>query len=424
MVGMARGAVIAAAAVALAVAASAGAKGSVVADVCGAWDCVTLRDRATSPLTSWLYTPFVELAAPRPARYYSIRLHFSPDIRATLLYVPSRRVARVWQSLGVPSSRPGIGPYWRAVPRGSVPALNRIVDRLQASAVPARWPRNEELPPACRASVANGRVPPGAPKSLFGNGRLATAAYRVIFADGRTVNADGTISEKFPWFGAPGVRGDLRITGARLDRRGGGLRAGINEGAVPGAPRGSRFWSSGITFPTGGCWRILARAGSDRLAVVVNVEQPPPRTTRAAAPPRVPCDDVIGYARSATAGGYRRVLGVVSVPGAHLPEIEDTPSRPWRYWRKAGLVVRAGREVVTVSVPPAWRKRAAISWGNSTGIVSSLRLGGCLEPSGAWLAFAGGFVLRTPSACLPLTFKVGARTATVRFGLGTTCPGA
>ena len=141
-------------------------------------------------------------------------------------------------------------------------------------------------------------------------------------------------------------------------------------------------------------------------------------------PPRVPCDDVIGYAKSATAGGYRRVLGVVSVPGAHLPDVEDTGHGPWRYWRKAGLVVRAGPAIVTVSVPPAWRKRAAISWGNNTGIVSSLRIGGCTRPPGGWLAFAGGFVLRTPSACLPLTFKVGSRTATVRFGLGTRCRGA
>ena len=131
---------------------------------------------------------------------------------------------------------------------------------------------------------------------------------------------------------------------------------------------------------------------------------------------------MIGYGKSPTAGGYRRVLGIVSVPPASLPEIEDTGSRPWRYWRKAGLVVRAGRTLVTVTVPAAWRDRAAIGWGNTTGVVSSLRLGGCPRPAGAWMAFAGGFVLRTPSACLPLIFQAGGRSAVVRFGLGTRCP--
>jgi hypothetical protein len=36
-------------------------------------------------------------------------------------------------------------------------------------------------------------------------------------------------------------------------------------------------------------------------------------------------------------------------------------------------------------------------------------------------AYSGGFFLRSPGACLPLTFRVGQRSATVRFGLGRRC---
>jgi hypothetical protein len=139
-------------------------------------------------------------------------------------------------------------------------------------------------------------------------------------------------------------------------------------------------------------------------------------------PKRVSCADVVGSAKTPTDGGYRHVLDVVSVPPKWLPEIEDTPDRPWRYWRKAGLVIRSGPAVVTVAVPKAWRGRVAFNWGNGTGVVSRLRLGGCNRAGGTWLAFAGGFVLKTPTACAPLVFTVGIRSATVRFGLGERCP--
>jgi hypothetical protein len=77
---------------------------------------------------------------------------------------------------------------------------------------------------------------------------------------------------------------------------------------------------------------------------------------------------------------------------------------------------------VSVSVARAWRDRVAIGWGG-TGTVSSLRLRRCAADQGAasWVAYAGGFVLRVPSACVPLVFRAGGRTATVRFGLGRRC---
>ena len=138
--------------------------------------------------------------------------------------------------------------------------------------------------------------------------------------------------------------------------------------------------------------------------------------------PTVPCDEIILHVKSGRAGGYRVVLDVVSVPPTRLIQVVPSQSQPWPYWRKAGLVVRAGAPPVTVSVPAAWRSRAAITWGNSTGIVSGLRIASCPGAAGGWNAYAGGFYLRSRSACVPLRFSVAGRSSVVRFGLGRACP--
>jgi hypothetical protein len=63
-----------------------------------------------------------------------------------------------------------------------------------------------------------------------------------------------------------------------------------------------------------------------------------------------------------------------------------------------------------------------IAWGDGGG--SALRFASCpaYEPKKPWNGYAGGFFLRSGSACLPLIFRVGHRTETVRFGLGRRCP--
>ena len=133
---------------------------------------------------------------------------------------------------------------------------------------------NDASAGACRPTVASGKLPPGAPWGLYGNGRLATYPYGSIDANARTLNPDGTISEKFPRWGGPGLRGTLRITGRRLDRIAPPLRASVHEGGAPGAPSATRFWASGITFATPGCWRIVGRVGKVQLALIVRVNKP------------------------------------------------------------------------------------------------------------------------------------------------------
>jgi hypothetical protein len=141
----------------------------------------------------------------------------------------------------------------------------------------------------------------------------------------------------------------------------------------------------------------------------------------------VPCWDIIDYTKFPYFGNsrpeyrYRQVLGVVAVPPAFMRQVVPTRQKPWTYWHKQGLVIRATGEIVTVTVPKIWRKRAAITWGNSGGPVSSLRFEGCGGSANVGHAYAGGFLLRSRSACIPLIFRVGKRSATVRFGLGQRC---
>ena len=168
--------------------------------------------------------------------------------------------------------------------------------------------------------------------------------------------------------------------------------------------------------------RVLLSIGAIGLVAWVAVAAAAaPSSTRV-----VPCSDIILGARTGHDGGYRVVLGAVSVPPAYRPQVVPTGLQRWRFSSKVGLVIRAGRGVVSVSVPRVWRKRAAITWGNSTGIVSSLRIARCSvrEPGKPWNAYAGGFYLRSRAACVPLVFSIGQQRTTVRFGVGRRCGGA
>ena len=157
---------------------------------------------------------------------------------------------------------------------------------------------------------------------------------------------------------------------------------------------------------------LLALAGAMTLAATA---------ARANAPPTVSCTGIVGRVRSGHAGGNRVVLGTVSVPPAYLPQVGPSRNKAWPFFMKSGLAVRGDSPAVVVSVTKAWRRRAAITWGDSA-IVSALRIVPCpADPPKVWNAYAGGFYLRSRSACVPLIFRVGRRERTVRFGLARRC---
>jgi hypothetical protein len=134
----------------------------------------------------------------------------------------------------------------------------------------------------------------------------------------------------------------------------------------------------------------------------------------------ITCDQIIIQAKAPPADS-RRLLGVLSVPPAYIPQVVRNPGGgQWPYMEKAGLVVRANRLPVTVSVPQAWRTRAAITWGNGKP-VGTIRFSPCPSPPNVWNAYAGGFFLSSRGACVPLVFQVGQRSQVVRFGIDRRC---
>lgn len=170
--------------------------------------------------------------------------------------------------------------------------------------------------------------------------------------------------------------------------------------------------------------RIAIVLAAIALAVVVAAAASS-RSPMRSGPRTVPCTEIIGTTKWPYIGDRdpryrsRSVLGVVSVPPAYIPQVVHLQDGAWPYWVKAGLVVRAGRGPITVSVPSTWR--AAITWGGNTGIATSLRISRCGSNPTRGNAYAGGFYLRSRSACLPLVFRAGRHSATVHFGLGRRC---
>jgi hypothetical protein len=157
------------------------------------------------------------------------------------------------------------------------------------------------------------------------------------------------------------------------------------------------------------------------LAVAVLAIACTTASARPAGTAPVTCASVITPSGSFEWSPQRVVLGVVDVPPAYIPQTVRGEGR-WRYWSKAGLVVRAGSPPVVVRVPPAWWDRVAITWGDG-GPAAALRIASC-PPSTSldgWNPYSGGFLLKTRSACVPLVFRVGSRSATVRFGVGKRC---
>jgi hypothetical protein len=167
--------------------------------------------------------------------------------------------------------------------------------------------------------------------------------------------------------------------------------------------------------------RLVALTVPLALAAVIVVAAAQPASPASA--PTATCEQIALRLRSGSEDGYRVVLGRVGVPDEQHTSrrASRTPAKPWRYFRRVGLVVRGGTSPVTITVPEGWRNRVAISWGN-TPAVSSLQIASCgAAVSKPWNAYAGGFHLRSRADCVPLDIRVGGRSTSVRFGVGRAC---
>jgi len=117
----------------------------------------------------------------------------------------------------------------------------------------------------CPITHPNGSKPPG---PMFGaephgNGSIWVGLWNanVVVWD---AERDGSVSAKFGWW--RGVAGRLRIDGHRLDAQASPLTAHVPDGYGE-----SGFQSTGITFPTEGCWRVTGRVGEASLTFVTLV---------------------------------------------------------------------------------------------------------------------------------------------------------
>ncbi len=119
------------------------------------------------------------------------------------------------------------------------------------------------------------------------------------------------------------------------------------------------------------------------------------------------------------------VSGVVAVDTQHTLQAEPSgQSDPrWALFAKTALVVRVGTPFEVV-VPPAWRNRVAVDWGN-TGprqLTGHLQVRGC-TPAGAhgkWLVYPGGYYVTKP-ACVPIVVKTATSSRTVHISVGARC---
>jgi hypothetical protein len=168
--------------------------------------------------------------------------------------------------------------------------------------------------------------------------------------------------------------------------------------------------------------RLRVAAACAGVAVCLAAGMTGTTSASKAGPPDATCSSVIGEATGPRVGGYRLVLGRVSVPPVRLYEPVALPAdHVSPYWLKTGMVVRSGVKKVTITVPAEWRSKVAITWGDADGGQAVITFEACPDSRARWFAYAGGFLLDSPSLCVPLIVKVGARRRVVRFGIGTPC---
>jgi hypothetical protein len=90
----------------------------------------------------------------------------------------------------------------------------------------------------------------------------------VVFQQGGpgSIEPDGSLGMKFPWWRENGLRGKLKIHGRRLDASAPPLRAYVPEGYG-----NTGFQVTGLIFPTEGCWEVTGEVGDTHVTFVTRV---------------------------------------------------------------------------------------------------------------------------------------------------------
>lgn len=118
---------------------------------------------------------------------------------------------------------------------------------------------------SCPITRPNGSKPPGSTfgAEFHGNGALwvGVPPSNVVV---REPEPDGSIMAKVGWWRE--VSGALRIEGGRIDGPAPPLRVSVPDGYGD-----TGFQSSGLAFPTGGCWEVRGQVGTASLTYVTLV---------------------------------------------------------------------------------------------------------------------------------------------------------
>jgi len=141
-----------------------------------------------------------------------------------------------------PSSPPtSSGPTATAAPGGRLTSAD-------AARCPVTRPRSFSPPPGVSPGVLFGA------SSAHGNAQLWVGGLGEDGIIAAGPEPDGSIGMKFGWYRI--TPGRLVITGRRLDGAAPPARASVPDGYGD-----SGFQSTGVTFPTPGCWEVTGTVG-------------------------------------------------------------------------------------------------------------------------------------------------------------------